>query len=123
MFGKLVYGQYSLKETFWKFGVFGIFAVSFVAKIFGVFLNQKLNGMSLKYYYTHRFSMLDIDNLMLFLTIGYFVCMTALVLYSVMVWLGIWRSAKEYDKSAWLGHLAKLFILLVMYTGFKFAYL
>ena len=33
MFGKLVYGQFSLKETFWKFGVMGIFLVAFVTKI------------------------------------------------------------------------------------------
>ena len=63
MFGKLVYGQYSLKETFWKFGVMGIFLVSFLARIFGAFLNQKINGMSIKYYYTHHFRMLDMDNM------------------------------------------------------------
>ena len=121
MFGKLVYGQFSLKETFWKFGVMGIFLVSMVTKIFGAFLLQKLNGMSLKYYYTHQFSMLDINNMLLFLTIAYFVCFTALILYSIMVWFGIWRSAKTYDKSVWLGRVAKLFILVVGYACFKFA--
>ena len=121
MFGKLVYGQFSLKETFWKFGVMGIFLVSFVTKIFGAFLNQKLNGMAIKYYYTHYFSMLNINNMILFLTIAYFVCLLALGLYSVMVWFGVWRSSKEYDKSIWLGHIARLFILVVIYVGFKFA--
>lgn len=123
MFGKLVYGQFSLKETFWKFGVMGIFAVSFITKIFGAFLKQKINGMSIKYYYTHYFSMLNIDNMILFLTIAYFVCLLALILYSIMVWFGVWRSAKAYDKSAWLGHLAKIFILFVIYGGFKFAWI
>ncbi|MBQ7303697.1 MAG: hypothetical protein IJW75_02105 [Alphaproteobacteria bacterium] len=121
MFGKLVYGQFSLKETFWKFGVLGLFTVSFVTKLFGAFLKQKINGMSIKYYYTHYFSMLNIDNMILFLTIAYFVCFFALVLYSVMVWFGVWRSAKEYDKSAWLGHISKLFILFVIYGAIKFA--
>jgi hypothetical protein len=123
MFGKLVYGQFSLKETFWKFGVMGIFVVSFITKIFGAFLRQKINGMSIKYYYTHYFSMLNIDNMILFLTIAYFVCLLALILYSIMVWFGVWRSSKEYDKSAWLGHLAKVFILLVIYGGIKFAWI
>ena len=121
MFGKLVYGQFSLKETFWKFGVMGIFLVAFVTKIFGVFLNQKLSGMPIKYYYTHYFSMLNINNMILFLTIAYFVCLFALGLYSIMVLFGVCRSAKEYDKSAWLGHIAKLFILAVIYGGFRFA--
>ena len=71
MFGKLVYGQFSLKETFWKFGVMGIFVVSFITKIFGAFLRQKINGMSIKYYYTHYFSMLNIDNMILFLQEAY----------------------------------------------------
>lgn len=121
MFGKLVYGQYSLKETFWKFGVMGIFLVSLTTKIFGAFLNQKLNGMSVKYYYTHYFSPLNMDNMILFLTIAYFVCLTALILYSIMLWFGIHRSAKEYDKSIWLRHIARLFVLLIIYGGFKFA--
>lgn len=121
MFGKLVYGQFSLKETFWKFGVMGIFLVAFVARNFGKFLNQELNGITIKYYYTHNFSMLNINNMILFLTIAYFVCLFALGLYSVMVLFGVCRSAKEYDKSAWLGHIAKLFILGVIYGGFKFA--
>ncbi len=121
MFGKLVYGQFSLKETFWKFGIMGVFLVSFITKIFGLFLNQKLNGMAISYYYTHYFSMLNIDNMILFLTIAYFVGIFALGLYSIMVALGVFRSAKEYDKSVWLGHIAKLFICLVIYGGFKFA--
>ncbi len=121
MFGKLVYGQFSLKETFWKFGVMGIFLVSLVTKIFGAFLQQKINGMSIKHYYTHYFSMLNIDNMVLFLTIAYLVCLLALTLYSVMVWFGVWRSSKEYDKSIWLRHIARLFVLLLIYCGFKFA--
>ena len=121
MFGKLVYGQYSLKETFWKFGVMGIFLVSFIARIFGAFLKQKIDGMSIQYYYTHHFRMLNMDNMILFLTIAYFVFVLALCLYSVMMVFGIWRSSAEYDKSIWLRHLAKLFILLVIYGGFKLA--
>ena len=121
MFGKLVYGQFSLKETFWKYGIMGIFFVSLATKIFGAFLNQKINGMSVKYYYTHYFSPLNMDNVILFLTIAYFVCLFALTIYSIMVWFGVWRSSKEYDKSIWLRHIARLFILFVIYGGFKFA--
>ena len=121
MFGNLVYGKFSLKETFWKFGVIGIFFCSVVTKIFKSFLMQKLNGVTISYYYTHYFSPLKMDNMILFLTIGYFVCLLALIIYSIMVLFGIWRSSAEYDKSIWMRHIARLMILVIIYAGLNFA--
>lgn len=121
MFGNLVYGKFSLKETFWKFGVIGIFFCSVVTKIFKSFLMQKLNGVTISYYYTHYFSPLKMDNMILFLTIGYFVCLLALILYSIMVLFGIWRSSAEYDKSIWMRYIARLMILVIIYAGLNFA--
>lgn len=120
MFGKLVYGKFSLKETFWKFCIVGIFFCSIVTKIFKSFLLQKLNGVTISYYYSHYFSPLNMDNMILFLTIGYFVCLLALVLYSIMVLFGIWRSSAEYSKSVWMRHIARLVTLLVIYCGLSF---
>ena len=120
MFGNLVYGKFSLKETFWKFGVIGIFFCSVITKIFKSFLLQKLNGVTISYYYTHYFSPLKMDNMILFLTIGYFVCLLALILYSIMVLFGIWRSSAEYDKSIWMRHIARLMILVIIYAGLNF---
>ena len=120
MFGKLIYGQFSLKETFWKFGVLGIFICSLISRGFKSFLMQHLNGISLGTYYTQYFSPLNMDNTMLFLTIGYFLFAFVLCVYSVMVLFGVWRSAAEYDKSIWMRHLAKLFILGVIYAGLHF---
>ena len=120
MFGKLIYGQFSLKETFWKFGVLGIFGCSLVTKIFKTFLLKHLKGVSLSAYYTHYFSPLNMDNTMLFFTIAYFVCAFALSVYSIMVLFGVWRSAAEYDKSIWMRHIAKVMILLIIYLGLKF---
>ncbi len=119
MFGNLFYGKLSLKETFWKFGVMGVLLCAVVTKIFKMFLMQKLNGVSVSYYYTHYFSPLHMDNMILFLTIGYFVCLLALCLYSLIVLFGVWRSSAEYDKSIWLRHIARLMILLVIYCGLK----
>ena len=120
MFGKLIYGQFSLKETFWKYGVLGIFSCSLITKIFKMFLFKQLKGVSLGTYYTHYFSPLNMDNTMLFLTIGYFVCAFALSIYSVMVLFAVWRSSAEYDKSIWMRHIAKVMILVVIYSGLKF---
>lgn len=121
MFGKLVYGQFSLKETFWKFGLAGIFICAVLTKIFNAFLMQKLKGVGLGYYYTHYFSPLHIDGMVLFLTIGYLLTAFILCAYSVMVVLGVWRSSAEYDKSIWLRHIARLVILLVIYAGLEYA--
>ncbi len=120
MFGKLIYGQFSLKETFWKFGVLGIFFCALITRCFKSFLMQHLNGISLGTYYTQYFSPLKMDNTMLFLTIGYFLFAFVLCVYCVMVLFGVWRSAAEYDKSIWMRHLAKLFILAVIYAGINF---
>ncbi len=120
MFGNLVYGKFSLKETFWKFGVLGVFFCTLITKIFKTFLLQKLNGMTISYYYTHYFSPLNMDNMILFLTIGYFVCLLALALYSIMVLFGVWRSSAEYDKSVWMRHIARILMLLIVYCGLKF---
>ena len=120
MFGNLVYGKFSLKETFWKFGVFGIFAVALVCKIFKSFLLQKLKGMTLGYYYLHVFKFLHMDSAMLLYTIGYFVFAAVLVMYSVMLIFGVWRSANEYDNSIWVRRIAKFMIFVVIYIGLKF---
>lgn len=120
MFGKLIYGQFSLKETFWKYGVLGVFGCSLVTKIFKMFLLKHLKGVSLGVYYTRYFSPLNMDNTMLFLTIAYFVCAFALTVYCIMVIFGVWRSAAEYDKSVWMRHIAKLMILLTVYVGLMF---
>ena len=120
MFGKLVYGKFPLKETFWKFGVLCIFTISLVTKIFKSFLLQKLNGATIGFYYAHRFSILNMDNSILFYTIGYFVCALSLILYSLMVLSGVWHSAAEYDKSIWIRRIAKLMIIIVIYAALKF---
>ncbi len=120
MFGKLVYGKFSLKETFWKFGVLCIFALALISRIFKALLLHKIGGATIGFYYAHKFSFLNMDNAILFYTIAYFVFAAVLILYSIMVLFGIWRSAAEYDKSIWIRRIAKLMILVVIYCGLKF---
>lgn len=120
MFGNLVYGKFPLKETFWKFGVLCIFALALISRIFKALLLHKIGGATIGFYYAHRFSFLNMDNVILFYTIAYFVFAAVLILYSIMVLFGVWRSAAEYDKSIWIRRIAKLMILVVIYCGLKF---
>ena len=41
MFKKLLDGELSLKDTFWKFGVVGLVFVNMLVRIFGSMLAQK----------------------------------------------------------------------------------
>lgn len=119
MLGKLLYGRFSLKETFWKFGVLSIFLSSFVMRIIKAFLLQQLNGLSISQYYTHYFSLLNMNGTLLFFTLLYFLGMFVFGCYLIIVWFGVWRSSAEYNKSVWLGWLARIVILLVICAGLK----
>lgn len=120
MFGKLVYGKFPLGETFWKFGVFGLFSLALITKICKSFLFQKLKGMSLGFYYTHHFSLLNMDNGVLIHTVLYLFFAGLLCIYSLMIVFGVWRSADEYDKSIWIRRIAKVMILFVIYCSLEF---
>ena len=98
----------------------GIAFCALITRCFKAFLSQHLHGISLGDYYMHYFSPLKMDNMMLFLTIGYFVFAFVLCAYSIMVIFGVWRSAAEYDKSVWMRHIAKIMILVLVYGGLSF---
>lgn len=44
MYKKLIAGEFGLKETFWKFGIFGILAGLLIVKMFGALLAPLLGG-------------------------------------------------------------------------------
>lgn len=122
MITKLIQGKYSLKETFWKFGVFGLSAVVLVTYIFKIMLLKKLNGVGLLVYYTHYFSPLHIDNKMLLLTIGYILAAFVLCAYALFVFLGVWRSSAEYEKSVWIRYIAIFLTAIAVYLSLTIAF-
>ena len=119
MFAKILHGQFELRQMFWKYGVWGEFLISFILYLFRIFLVHKLDGMTLGQYYRTEFSFLHMNNMMLFLTISYFTILAFLTFYSIILVIGIWRSSAEYDKSVWLRHLARIFILIVVFLAYK----
>lgn len=119
MFAKILHGQFELKEMFWKYGVWGEFLITFIMYLVRIFLIHNLNGMRLGEYYSKVFSFINMDRPVLFLTIIYFTLLAFLTFYSIILVMGIWRSSAEYDKSVWLRHLARLFILFVVFFAYK----
>ena len=92
MLKKLMAGEFSLSDTFWKFGVLGLVIVVFVVRFFGSMLAQKLAGISLWLYFTR---------------------------YSVVLVSGTWKSSAEYDKSIWLRHISRIMMLLMLFICYK----
>ena len=88
MFKKLLDGELSLKDTFWKFGVVGLVFVNMLVRIFGSMLAQKLNGITILNYYRTYFNPLKMDSGMVLLTVLYLVSLGILLFYCVTVVLG-----------------------------------
>ncbi len=119
MFSKILHGQFPLKEMFWKYGLWGLFIQVFMMYLVRIFLLHSLKGMKLPTYYKTVFSLINMDTTILVLTVIYFSLLFFLGFYSIILTFGIWRSAKEYDKSVWLIRLAKFSTLLLIFCAFK----
>ena len=118
MIKKLIAGELSLADTFWKFGVLGMCVRLFVVRFLGSLLAGKLHVISLYMYFSRYFSLFNIDTTLVILSFCYLICLAAFVWYSVVLLLGIWRSSDKYDKSVWLRYvsrLATLFLLFICY--------
>ena len=104
MFKKLIDGELSLKDTFWKFGVLGMLAVHLVVKILGTMLFHKLRGL---------------ETSTVILTILYFSSLCFLLFYAGSMVIGTWRSSAEYNRSLWFRHLARIFMILIVFVVLK----
>ena len=117
MFKKLIDGELSLKDTFWKFGVLGMLAVHLVVKVLGTMLFHKLRGLTILGYYTTRKYGLETSTVIL--TILYFSSLCFLLFYAGSMVIGTWRSSAEYNRSLWFRHLARIFMILIVFVVLK----
>ena len=117
MFKKLIDGELSLKDTFWKFGVLGMLAVHLVVKILGTMLFHKLRGLTILGYYTTRKYGLETSTVIL--TILYFSSLCFLLSHAGSMVIGTWRSSAEYNRSLWFRHLARIFMILIVFVVLK----
>lgn len=119
MYKKLIAGEFGLKETFWKFGVFGTLAALLIVKIFGALLAPRLAGISIYAYYTTYFNPLTMDKAIVVYTVCYLTSLFILLAYNVSMILAVWRSANAYERSPWLSRIAKTIMLLIVYICIK----
>lgn len=107
MLKKLISGELSLGDTFWKFGILGMIVVVFVVRLFAALLASKLSNISLWVYYTQYFKPLHMNSGILILTVCYLVSLAVFIWYAVMMLSGTWKSSSKYDKSIWLRHVSR----------------
>ena len=117
MFKKLINGEFSLKDTFWKYGVLGIVIIHVFVKIFKALLHRKLRDLTLYGYFTTGKYGWETSTVVL--TILYFSSLCFLLFYSGSIIVGTWRSSSEYNRSLWLRHLARIFMILIVFFVLK----
>jgi len=122
MFGKFVYGQYSLSEAFWKFCVLGLITTGFLAQLFLRLLKQSVN-------YDSNFINVAVSSMSLISSnptrLAVFACYVAsfvvLFVYSIICLIGMWNTYKKYDKSKTLAVICMMVVWVMIYFAVKFA--
>ncbi len=120
MFSKLFKGEFSLGETFWKFGVLGLIIINILILFFGRMLSGYLQGHSINEFFFHHFHVINSPKLSILWTLCYVSSLLVLVAYSWNIVLAVWRSAANYEKSVILSFFAKIAIVVVVaYNWYK----
>jgi len=122
MFGKLARGEYPLGVSFWKFGVLGLILSWIILYVLEKLLYANLGGVSLSTYYFRYFGFLHANPKVLILTGLHFISLVLYAIYSLIVFLGVWRSSAEYEKSVWLKVTARIFIIVLTFCGVAYAF-
>ncbi|MDR1026099.1 MAG: hypothetical protein LBL47_01745 [Lactobacillus sp.] len=119
MFKKLLNGELSLREAFWKFGVLGLIICNIIFRISQKLLAPRLQGYTIRDYYSKHFSFVTLDGYMLSVTLFYLFAMVLLISYCIIIVMGVWRSAAEYNKSIWLRQLSRILILIFVFISLR----
>lgn len=114
MASKLFKGELDLKITFWKYGVVGLIVLKIAVRIFGILLEGYLKGNTILTYFTRYFHPIYSPKLSILWTLCYVSSLLVMLFYSWNIVIAVWRSSAAYDKSIWLRHLSRLFILLLV---------
>ena len=120
MFKKLMDGEIGLASTFWKFGVLGLPIITFLSRFFGKMLFGKLKGYTILSYYVSPNNPIETSTVVL--TILYLASSFSMIFYSFSLLLGTWRSSAEYNRSLWFRHLARIFMVLMVFFALKFTF-
>ena len=119
MYKKLLAGELSLGEAFWKFGILGSLLGFFIVRVFGSILSPQLHGYSIYAYYTQYYNPLRSGSDILLSTVFYLTSLGIVCWYIFSVVLGVWRSSAEYDKSLLCKYASRGVMLFIAYSFLK----
>lgn len=111
MLKKLLSGDFSLSETFWKFGILGVLFFRAVSRLFEILLDNRILNRRIVDYYFHYFNPVKPDVLAILWTLCYLFMTGFFLYYCVAVWLGTWRASANFDRSALLRQLTRFIML------------
>lgn len=108
MLRKLISGEFSLSETFWKFGVLGIIFFRSLSRVFEYLLDGRLKGVRIVDFYVKYFNPIKPDIMAILWTLCYLFTTVFFLYYCIAVWLGIWRSSAAFERSGLLKQLIRI---------------
>lgn len=112
MLKKLLSGEFSLKETFWKFGILGILFFRVVSRVFEILLDNRIMNRRIIDFFFHHFNPVKPDIWAILWTLCYLFMTMFFFYYSIAVWLGIWRTTADFERSALLKHLIRMIMFI-----------
>lgn len=120
MLGRFIYGQCSLSEAFWKFSVLGMAAAAFITRILMILLKQTV-GYNTRYLNAvwDNISILSMNPWAFAWLCFYTAAFLALLGYSGVCILGMWRTYKEYEKSKILAFICMTIVWGIIYFAVK----
>lgn len=116
MLKKLLDGDFSLSETFWKYGIFGVLCFRVASYVFEKLLYARIKGLKLADYYMHNFVPVRPDVPALLWTLCYLFTSGFLLYYCIAVQLGTWRSSESFDRSNLLKQLTRFLMIAFLST-------
>ncbi len=111
MLKKLLSGEFSLSETFWKFGILGVLFFRAVSRLFEILLDKRIANRRIVDYYFHYFNPVKPDIMAILWTLCYLFMTIFFFYYCIAVLLGTWRSSATFDRSALLKQLTRFIML------------
>ncbi len=112
MLKDLLNRKIDLYKTFYGYGLFGLLIARGIVKVFDTWLYSALNGVSIIDYYTRYFKPIGADMNAVFATLFYLASLCAFAYYVIIVFKLVWKSCADFEKSAFLEFLARVFIIL-----------
>ena len=114
MLKKLLDGEFSLSETFWKFGILGVIFFRFVSKLFEILLDRQIANRRIVDYFFHYFNPVKPDILAILWTLCYVSTTVFFLYYCIAVMLGTWRSSASFERSSLLKQLTRILMFVLV---------